>query len=745
MNYKNYNILNIVTLLILFVLVPNITYAATFSKTQAVDRNQNCTSGMFCRLIAYWTFDGGDIVNGVVKDMSATTTPSNGTMSNISTSTFYTSGKIGQALNFDGVDDAVLIGTVPALHASTSNLTISAWIKPSKVTVGALCIVCNSNTGGGIVPWALEFNSTAGRFSLAQAGAGSGTVRVVNNTTLKKDVWYHVVVVRTFVDTLNWPVTVYLNGVADGSGTIQRAGYAGQTIAIGKYGQINGNYFQGAIDDIRIYSRAMSANEVNQLYNSGISKFASSRPIISTTTCTDRLSCGLVGYWTFDGKDISNGRVLDKSGGVNHGNLVNIATTTFYTSGEIGQAFNFDGGNDYVEFGDVNVIDNATSLSSCAWVKHNSVTDDDIIFSKTNGTDDGIFFMRDDVGAGTGRTDMYKIYIAESSGTDNVYIEGANNSSPLGKWTFVCFSFTENAANGLRLYVNGVEDANSPASTVGIIGIDSVAQPLRIGMRSDTVWAFNGSIDDVRIYNRVLSSSEITALYNSGISKFAASPSTLNKSSCSFGPNCGLVGYWTFDGKDMSNGRVLDKSGNNNHGNLVSIATTTFYAPGRVGQGANFDGTDDYLLVNDSASLNMSTTNAFTLATWVMFKEFPGSYKPFFYKTNAPSFWWNESGSGILFRPGGTVSQLIVNTTPSIKLNKWYHLAASYDGTTEKIYMNGALIGQQTSVGTSGSNSDQLYIGGYPGSSFKKQMDDVRIYNRALSDAEVRQLYSIGK
>jgi hypothetical protein len=73
-------------------------------------------------------------------------------------------------------------------------------------------------------------------------------------------------------------------------------------------------------------------------------------------------------------------------------------------------------------------------------------------------------------------------------------------------------------------------------------------------------------------------------------------------------------------------------------------------------------------------------------------------------------------------------------------------VVASYDGTNEKIYLDGVLIGQQTSVGTSGSNSDALYIGnGTAGNFFNKQMDDVRIYNRTLSEKEIKQLYNLGR
>ena len=81
---------------------------------------------------------------------------------------------------------------------------------------------------------------------------------------------------------------------------------------------------------------------------------------------------------------------------------------------------------------------------------------------------------------------------------------------------------------------------------------------------------------------------------------FFSFPHTASASKISVSPNIlslsnGLVGYWTFDGKDMRNGVVLDKSGNGNNGNLMNISTSTFYAPGKIGQAGNFDGGDDYV------------------------------------------------------------------------------------------------------------------------------------------------------
>src|SRR3989344_3805799 len=84
---------------------------------------------------------------------------------------------------------------------------------------------------------------------------------------------------------------------------------------------------------------------------------------------------GLIGWWTFDGKDMPSGKVNDVSGNGNHGSAINIATSTFYTVGKIGQGLKFDGVNDYVNLGNDSSIAVQFPLTLSAWVKFNSALD----------------------------------------------------------------------------------------------------------------------------------------------------------------------------------------------------------------------------------------------------------------------------------------------------------------------------------------------------------------------------------
>lgn len=219
-------------------------------------------------------------------------------------------------------------------------------------------------------------------------------------------------------------------------------------------------------------------------------------------------------YWKFNEAPTTTTAV--DSVGANDGTLTNMAGTE-WEAGLLGNAIHLDGTNDYVTAGDIAAIDTATELSVCAWVNHDTITTDDTIVSKANETlTAGFLLFRDDVCFIGGCTDTYTINVQDSADTDSAVIEGATNASPATTDTLVCFTYTSNDANGLRLYVDGTEDANSPVSTVGILAIDGFAEPLRIGAADNTTRPFDGLIDNVPIHLGVWSAAEIAAIYNGG-------------------------------------------------------------------------------------------------------------------------------------------------------------------------------------------------------------------------------------
>jgi len=184
---------------------------------------------------------------------------------------------------------------------------------------------------------------------------------------------------------------------------------------------------------------------------------------------------------------------------------------TWNSTGYIGGAYKFDGVDDYIQIGDIDAIDVATELSICAWVRHEGTEDDDEIIAKNNAGTDGFLFFRDNEASVSLRTDTYTFFVADSTDTDTARIEGSTSASVANVWTHVCGVFV--ASDNLRLFINGIEDANSPVDASNIAAIDTGSNPLVIGASSTYGAPYNGTIDEVLIFNRSLSSEQIINLY----------------------------------------------------------------------------------------------------------------------------------------------------------------------------------------------------------------------------------------
>ena len=204
-------------------------------------------------LVGYWNFDVNAGGTNVV-DLSGK--GNDGTMTLMDPSTDWVDGKVGSgALDFDGSDDYVDMGSQPNLRFNNGNFTIAGWVKPDVIT-GTNTLTANyvdTNKGYffGI------YNSKLGYYSNAWKSA---------NTTLSSGIWYHTAI--TIDSSGNY--IMYLNGVSDGSGASNLPVTGEDTFKIGAYG-LNGGLgrFNGLIDDIRVYNRILSAEEIQRLYDLG--------------------------------------------------------------------------------------------------------------------------------------------------------------------------------------------------------------------------------------------------------------------------------------------------------------------------------------------------------------------------------------------------------------------------------------------------------------------------------------------
>jgi hypothetical protein len=143
--------------------------------------------------------------------------------------------------------------------------------------------------------------------------------------------WVHVMGVADGTNAYTYVNGIQVGSVAAGN---THTSYTLPNIFIqGKSNLVSasGGYGNISIDDVRVYSRALSTGELTRLYNTGASTKIDVPLQVSTNTCNNNISCGLLAYWTFDGKDMAGGSLKDISGNGHTGTTLNIASSTLCT------------------------------------------------------------------------------------------------------------------------------------------------------------------------------------------------------------------------------------------------------------------------------------------------------------------------------------------------------------------------------------------------------------------------------
>ena len=215
---------------------------------------------------------------------------------------------------------------------------------------------------------------------------------------------------------------------------------------------------------------------------------------------------------------------------------------------------------------------------------------------------------------------------------------------------------------------------------------------------------------------------------------------SLSSSGSGTGGSTGLVAAYNFDAGSGST--LVDISGNNRNG---AISGATWVTTGKFGKALSFDGVNDWVTIADTSALDLTTDMTLeawvyptaTPTTWstVLLKEQPGALVYALYAgspANRPSVQFNVGTS--------SSGERILSGPAALPLNTWSHLAGTYDGITLRLYINGVLKSSQVATGIIRTSSNPLRIGGNGvwGEFFKGRIDDVRIYNRALTASAIQ-------
>ena len=438
-------------------------------------------------LVGYWAFEEGIGTRAVDSSFNNNI----GTLTTMDNSDWVT-GRVGGALDFDGGNEYVqMAGYYPVTGGNPR--TISAWIKPRDTGAAKVIAMWGSTAVSG---GRFQFVVTVGdKLSIGIEGSSFGGVVDV------EDGFWHHVVAKCTGNNLN-TCSLFVDGSLDTnsgtSATIDTTS-TNDPLTIGYWPSGTFGPFDGQIDEVRIYNRALTSSEVERLYKG-------SKASVVNKTKTNRITNGLVGYWTFDGKDIYSTTALDRSGSGNNGTLTNGPVPTL---GKIGQALSFDGSNDYVDVGTMSGIDVSTVTYS-AWVYPINTTGGGIMYTG-NGTT--IHTKMDKLGnpPRVEFTYVWSTSICKSATT--------NGTLPVNAWTHVVVTYDRSiacsASYGPSIYLNGVLKSSADTRT-GSGGALTGTNRVTIGSSLVPSFYFPGRIDDVRIYNRILTADEVYQLYNMG-------------------------------------------------------------------------------------------------------------------------------------------------------------------------------------------------------------------------------------
>ena len=384
----------------------------------------------------------------------------------------------------------------------------------------------------------------------------------------------------------------------------------------------------------------------------------------------------------------------DSSG--NNRTLTNNGNVSF-ASGKIGNAAVFDGSNELEGNFQIPFSDSATvSL----WFNLNSIDEESTLFGIRNYPTPTVNLAIQPNG---------QVWLNDYTYPQMSSDEGVVSTN---NWYHVCFK-TEGA--NMSLYINGslIQTSQSTLATVGQFFIGS----------GSNINYFDGQIDAVGIWNRALSDAEVAELYNNGTGL------ELEVQAPVVDLEDGLQAFYKLS--DLS-----DSSGNNrtltNNGNVS-------FASGKIGNAAVFDESNNLELQENLLALKTE----FTVSSWV--KTADNDAYVLACGGLEGILVVNEGG---LFTFNASTGYSPIQSSQYVNDDSWHHLVATFNNGSVKLYVDGVMDGTgETDSVVPDSNSSKTTIGQQPNdswASFVGQIDAVGIWNRALSDAEVAELYNNG-
>jgi CSLREA domain-containing protein len=599
----------------------------------------------------------------------------------------------------------VHIADVNDVESGPGGVTVTVNGAPS-ATVSGVTVSGITNTGGTVTATVVAAcGGTNATFTLTADDGTGGTATAMLNVTVSANT------APTLTYAPSYTVTQG-NSLSPATGPSDNGSVA--SIVVQSAGMFTGKLSVDPVTAVVSVSNTAPAGTDNVTIratdNCGTFTDATFALTVNAASCTAPPS-GMVAWWPGDGN------ADDVTGNGNNGTLEGNAT---FGAGKVEQAFDLNGttGTD-VSFTANNIPVGSGPRTVDMWVKvRNAAHDHEILFYGTGATRRAFGIDVDDTD-GNGNVGLQLFTFG-----DDIQL---NSGVPLNQWMHIAATYDGNLT--INVYVNGELKATLPLGAP----LDTASSNVVLGHFSPAGY-FDGLIDEVEVFNRELSQTEIRAIYNAS---FAGKCRT-----CTTAPP-NMVSWYSAENN------ANDIFGTNNGTMYGGVS----FVPGKLGQAFSFDGVSGTRVeilrqVQDDFTIDFwlnSTQNAFDgsnqwhSAAGLVDGEVPGVVNDF----------GVSLGEGkVLFGVGNVNGNDLTIRSGFVADGTWHHIAATRVKSSGAIalYIDGVQVATDTGGTQSLSDPTYLRLGGVPSTThfFAGQLDEVEIFNRALSQTEIAAIADAG-
>lgn len=589
------------------------------------------------------------------------------------------SGLFGNDVLLNGKNNYLAAINTSSLNP-TDAVSIEAWIKPKNFSNDPdfYEVITTKN---------LNYELTISKTGAIRYGiTNEANVRQAQDSpnVLNFDVWNHVVI--TYDGTI---VLAYLNGeLVDSVAQTGKIKNDDSALTIGQWN--NAYHYNGEIDELNIYNRALNAADIKAHY-----------------ARIKNISLDTFVYYKMD-ETVGSNNFIDSSGNSNDAVCAGNSCSVAGVSGRKDTALLFDGKDDYLKLDDNTTINPTKQVTMEAWIKPAFKPGD--TFYQVVATKNLNYELT------VSKEGALRCGITNTSGYRAV--KDIPNIVLNNRWNHVAMTY-----DGAQIvfYVNGEPVGTLPQT--GFIRVDNL--PLLIGQWDNYYW-FDGVIDELKIYDKALAATDIKSHYDEfPVSADAVLPLNLNLDES--------VGAMSF----------ADQSGNNNTAVCSGASCPLAGVEGKINTGLQFDGKNDNLTVS---STDISNLKKFvSIEAWI--KPSFTANDPYYevILTKDLNYELSVSRDGALRT--GIINQSgyrsVFDSVGVVKNNQWNHLAVTYDGAKVRAYANGVKVGEQAQTGFILANDNPITIGIWNNYYwFNGYMDNVKVYGSVLSDADILNHYN---